>query len=229
MKNSTLAMFDWGIPGTLEGVPYPGVWNGSLWTLVWEFLCYLGLLGLGLLGMLRRPWLLPAALLGSVFVNVASLSGLVDAESVQRVARFSIFFLAGAAVAAYAHRIPATWTVLVLASAITAVGAVLPWGRLFQAPAVALALILLGGMVNPGWATLRNDISYGVYIYGFPLQQILVVAGLATVNVLVFSAIALALTVPLALGSWFLVEKPSLRLRKRLGYRSWFSRRLGRT
>ena len=39
MSNSALWIREFGITGTLEDVPFPGVWNGSLWTLGWEFSC----------------------------------------------------------------------------------------------------------------------------------------------------------------------------------------------
>ncbi|WP_431277444.1 acyltransferase family protein [Leifsonia poae] len=44
VKNAGLRITEFGIAGTPTNVPYPGVWNGSLWTLWWEFLCYLAVL-----------------------------------------------------------------------------------------------------------------------------------------------------------------------------------------
>lgn len=39
--NAGLYIFQWGIVDTLSTVPHPGAWNGSLWTLFYEFSAYL--------------------------------------------------------------------------------------------------------------------------------------------------------------------------------------------
>jgi peptidoglycan/LPS O-acetylase OafA/YrhL len=57
---------------------------------------------------------------------------------------------------------------------------------------------------------LRADLSYGLYIYGWPVAQTLVhlYPGLGPVEL---AALSLACTLPLAAASWHLVERPSLR------------------
>lgn len=56
-----------------------------------------------------------------------------------------------------------------------------------------------------------HDISYGIYVYAFPVQQLLAVFGLVTLAPLTFSLIALAITTVLSVGSWYLIERPALR------------------
>jgi hypothetical protein len=63
---------------------------------------------------------------------------------------------------------------------------------------------------------LRTDLSYGVYIYAFPVQQLLVICGLGMINPILFAIIATITTLPLAALSWFLVEKPAMSLKRRL-------------
>jgi peptidoglycan/LPS O-acetylase OafA/YrhL len=67
---------------------------------------------------------------------------------------------------------------------------------------------------------LRNDLSYGVYIYAFPIQQLLASFGLARLNPIVFFVIATAATVPLAALSWFLVERRAISLKRRIERKS---------
>ncbi|WP_298744250.1 acyltransferase [uncultured Microbacterium sp.] len=225
LKNATLAMFQWRIGDSPTEIPYTVSWNASLWTLAWEFLCYLGLMVLGLLGMLRRRWLLAAAFAISIALNLLQMIPLFAVEVIERVGRFSVFFLAGAIVAQYSHRIRANWVVTIAAlTLMTACAWGPPSAIVIQAPATALGLILLGGLANPKWAELRNDISYGVYIYAFPIQQLLVVAGATGLGLVWFSTLAFTLTVPFAAISWFVIEKPALKLRSALGYRPWFKR-----
>ena len=61
----------------------------------------------------------------------------------------------------------------------------------------------------------RNDISYGVYLFAFPLQQLMAVAGVPeAVGLVWFAVLSVAVTVPVAWASWLLVERPSMRLRR---------------
>jgi peptidoglycan/LPS O-acetylase OafA/YrhL len=62
---------------------------------------------------------------------------------------------------------------------------------------------------------LRTDLSYGVYIYAFPIQQLLVIGGLGSINLVAFWVISAAASVPIAALSWFLVEKPAMSLKSR--------------
>jgi peptidoglycan/LPS O-acetylase OafA/YrhL len=57
---------------------------------------------------------------------------------------------------------------------------------------------------------LGADLSYGLYIYGWPVAQTLLhlYPGLAPINL---AALSLACTLPLAAASWHLVERPALR------------------
>jgi peptidoglycan/LPS O-acetylase OafA/YrhL len=70
----------------------------------------------------------------------------------------------------------------------------------------------------PGWAgrlANRHDISFGVYLYAFPIQLLLTAGGVPKLGVLAYVGITVALTVPLALVSWLAVERPALRLKDR--------------
>ena len=88
----------------------------------------------------------------------------------------------------------------------------LPNYRVIGAIPLAYAIIVSGALVRER-LVLRTDLSYGVYIYAFPMQQLLVICGLAFLNPGVFAAIAAIATLPLAALSWFLVEKPAISLK----------------
>jgi peptidoglycan/LPS O-acetylase OafA/YrhL len=62
----------------------------------------------------------------------------------------------------------------------------------------------------------RNDISYGVYLYHMPVVNLLLALGLAGTSGSL--ALALGATALLALLSWFIVEKPALRLKRHALY-----------
>ena len=63
----------------------------------------------------------------------------------------------------------------------------------------------------------RNDISYGVYLYHMPVVNLLLALGLGgTPEAL---AAAMGATLLLALGSWVVIEKPALRLKRHALYK----------
>ena len=64
-----------------------------------------------------------------------------------------------------------------------------------------------------GW-----DVSYGVYVYAFPVQQLATRYCLAHgLGWAVALGISLVVTVTLAALSWRLIERPALNLKNRLG------------
>ncbi|WP_131808292.1 hypothetical protein [Mycobacterium persicum] len=63
--------------------------------------------------------------------------------------------------------------------------------------------------------SMRTDLSYGVYIFAFPIQRLLVIGGLDNVNPFALWGIATLATLPIAALSWFLAEKPALSCKTR--------------
>ena len=79
---------------------------------------------------------------------------------------------------------------------------------------IALAYLMLWlGATLAVRLGMTNDISYGIYIYGFPIQQTFVMLGIAGIGWFTFAIVGLAATIPLAALSWWLIERPSLRLK----------------
>jgi peptidoglycan/LPS O-acetylase OafA/YrhL len=61
----------------------------------------------------------------------------------------------------------------------------------------------------------NGDFSYGMYIYAYPIQQLLIRYHPAITPMELFGT-ALVLTLPMAFLSWHLIEKPALNLKRRL-------------
>jgi peptidoglycan/LPS O-acetylase OafA/YrhL len=120
------------------------------------------------------------------------------------------FFMAGSVFYLLRDRIPCNaW----LAAASLAVFLVLPHlaqNRFVVLCALPMAYLLLYlGAVLPVPLGRRNDISYGMYMYGYPVEQLLRFAHLSSHTV--YTALAILCTVPVAAASWFLVERPAIR------------------
>lgn len=236
LQNSALMVKLNDIDGTPLGVPRPGEWNSSLWTLYWEALCYLGIAILGVLGLLRRRWVIPVLLTLAVLwsTQAPSMSAIVEAPPGQgppmdaatqaliaqeAAARFAVMFLAGALLYQLRNMMPARWSLVALSVSIVLAASVLPNYRVVAAFPLAYALVVSGALIHNPRLRLQTDLSYGVYIYAFPMQQLLIICGLAFLAPPVFAIVAIAVTLPLAAMSWFLVEKPAMSLKKRLARR----------
>jgi peptidoglycan/LPS O-acetylase OafA/YrhL len=116
--------------------------------------------------------------------------------------------------------IPARWSLVAVSVVIVLAAGLLPDYRVVAALPLAYAVIVSGALIHNKRLRLRTDLSYGVYIYAFPTQQVLASLGLVFLNPLVFFLISTAATLPLAALSWFLVEKRAMSLKSRLKPRS---------
>lgn len=202
------------IGGSPVNVPYPGAWNGSLWTLGWEALCYLSLATLGALGLLRRGRvavvIFLAALCGALALVVLEVPG----EALLAPAfRFAQMFVAGMLLQLYAARVPVNRAVIAVVVALLVGSMWLPDYRLVGALPAAYLLVVAGASIRSPILRLKNDLSYGAYIYAFPWQQTLAMFGAWKLGVAAFAALSLLGVVPFAAASWFGLERYALRLK----------------
>jgi peptidoglycan/LPS O-acetylase OafA/YrhL len=204
--------------GSLTTVQFPDVWVGTLWTLGHEFACYLVI---GLLATLVRNrrvllWCVVGWLVLSTGVTVAhELLGTSEISGVARFARLGAFFAAGALVYLLRDRVPVSHLLGVVAAA--AVVALILTGRFsaFAGIPVAYLMLYLGTVLPLSWIGSKNDISYGMYIWGWPVEQLLVLAtGARVLPLPLFLVLSIALSVPLAWASWLLVERPAMRWKR---------------
>lgn len=211
------------LPLRFEGNALPLAINGSLWTIPLELRCYAVLAALGMIGMLmrRRAMLLLAALLalayggiqlrGEYFVAAASLR-IEDQYFIE----FGIAFLIGCAIKLYWLEIQKR--LLGLCAAAMALAA-LAWamGRPVLAMFLVVPLFALA-FATRSWPGLRlmdrlGDFSYGIYLYAFPVQQVLIWKFRDRLAWWPLLGMTVLLTVGLAALSWFGVERPLQRLK----------------
>jgi peptidoglycan/LPS O-acetylase OafA/YrhL len=215
LEDLALRINAYDVAGTPSAVPYPGAWNGSLWTLYFEFLCYLLVGLLVCLRLVRRhPWLVGLAFAMSVLAWAT-----VDAwapgayPDLVLLARLLPAFLGGALVHVVirgrALRTPVGLAAIILAG--TLVATVDHWGAQLASPLIAYALLWLATVLPSPAVARRHDISYGVYIYAFPVQQLLVYAGAHRLGLVGYDVLAALVTAAVAVVSWRLVERPALQ------------------
>ncbi|UUO01971.1 acyltransferase [Mycolicibacterium novocastrense] len=228
LKNGTLVP----LQASIDGTPATAIqtWNGNLWTLLFEALCYALVAALGFMRLLNK-WFVLAAFVAtlawsqmlppwSVFGEMMETGEPISPETfmvlIQAVtARLLIMFLAGALLYLFRDHIPASWSLVAVAAVVVVASTLVPNYRSLAAIPLAYVLVVSGALIRHRVFQLPTDLSYGVYIYGFPLQQLLLFAGL-DVHPLLFALISVAVTLPMAALSWFFVEKPALRLKNRI-------------
>lgn len=192
VRNSLLYPATYDLPGVFQAAPLAGVVNGVLWTLRLEFSFYVVLM----LVRARLPLLVVlTAVCAVVWLAMTFATPDWASERLTRIvfltARNGLLFFAGAALQVGRVKVP-PWAGAASALAFPFAGA------------AALPTAVLG-LARPG--KLPADLSYGIYIYAFPVQQMLAIHGVLNV------ATAVLAVIPFALMSWFLVERPALALK----------------
>jgi peptidoglycan/LPS O-acetylase OafA/YrhL len=207
------------LPGVFPSNPHPNVVNEQLWTIPWELRCYILIAAMSLMSVFRsRVLLIVIALVfnAAVFCNY----GLTPPDGwVSRVAGFILIeaFLAGIVVFVFSDKLPHSRWFFLLSLIATVALLLIPRGDFFVSFPAAYVTVYLG-LLNPprNQALLRGDYSYGIYLYGFPIQQAIAYVNDAHRCWYIDVLYVLPLTLMVAVASWWLVEKPTLSLRKYL-------------
>jgi peptidoglycan/LPS O-acetylase OafA/YrhL len=219
------------VPGLFAGTFHPTL-NNPMWTIAYEFRCYLLVLLLGAAGLLRRTGIV----LGTA-VAMLGLYELVDAAVLRRINEALPHSLIWLGFADHTLRLSGVflfgaWFFLCRASIrFTRIGFVLATLGLagsLSVPALAdLGAAAFGGYLLLGLAlctrrgpatTINNkvDISYGTYLYAWPIAKLLLwywpALPIWSVNLLTLAAATVCGWV-----SWHLIERPALRWAARPG------------
>lgn len=203
LRGLTMVSLEHAILGAFAANPMPGLVNGPLWSLFHEVAAYAVCFAAVRSGLMAR-WPLVVPVLAVALWATPGLPA--------RIETFAPLFVAFAA-GMTVWRFRAVWPVslpVLAVLAVLALGAPLGWP--VAVLAVGQATLWLAFRAPP--IRLRHDLSFGVYVYGWPVAQYIVhvMPGLAAQHLAVLS---LAATLPFALISWRLIEQPSLALHPR--------------
>jgi len=214
------------IPGQSEvfsNQAYPGILNLPLWTIRYEFLCYLMVAGFGLAGFLRKPFIILlfflAALTAYSWQSLAGGLPMLDWRiypilgRMQAWPRFLTFYIAGMVCYLYRGGIPLRRSYLWISAAAVALS--IRTGLALTLPVLGTYLLMCAASNQairfPSFGK-RGDFSYGMYIYACPVQQLLIRYFQPHLTPLTLFLFSLIITLPLAAASWRFIESPCLRL-----------------
>jgi len=217
--------------------PIPYISNGPVWTLSWEAACYILCAALGVIGLLQQRAFMP--FLATAWLIFALYSGQRDSGTITAIAPMFMLFLGGAAIAIHEQSLdlrkafPFAATVMV----VTYIPSIMTWihdlgGSVFifgpkvsdiqvrdLAYFLVLPIVVITICKHTKPIKLPADVSYGVYLYGWPVSQVIIALcvrhGIAVKPLPLFAA-TLAVTLAAAYASWRLVEHPCLLLKNAL-------------
>lgn len=224
-NNMWLELNQRNIAGMGSDLPYAQLhgaydWNGSAWTLLYEFRAYILVGIMGLFGMLAHRWIGGTVAVAILVLNAMTWGGVGNLVAFNPALGnpFNMMFLApfafGMLFTLFGDRIPVDDRL--------AVGALLValytydvggWNIFGQ---YAFCYVLMWFAIRA--TKLRNwerygDFSYGVYIFAWPLMTLGAFYGLHTKGWIVYHVTIIVGVHLLAFLSWHLIEKPAMSLK----------------
>ncbi|MCB8822088.1 acyltransferase family protein [Microvirga rosea] len=210
------------LPGVFVGNPFQFP-MGTVWTLKYEVLCYVGVLGLGLVGLVRfRPAALALVAGLAMALLVLDLIRPTAPKGLETALRLPLIFAFGGALYVWRNRARLSGFLLLFLVVATGLahGTFLYKTLLFVTSAYGVIWLALAPVATRWSWEPDADLSYGTYLYGWPVQQALH-AVFPTAAAIVLLGPSLVITLVVAALSWYGVEKPALSLKaKALGRRT---------
>lgn len=224
VDNMFLTLGQRNIAGLGETVPYflnHGVrdWNGSAWTLSYEFLCYIVVGLLGLFGALASKRFATAFAVVVIGLNALQWLGAGNIGGLNRVLAdpFILMFFApfafGMIFALHGDKIIIDDRIAIgmlglglFTYAFGGWNVVGQFGFLYFLMWVGVRFRLTN------WARF-GDFSYGIYIYAWPLMTLATYFGLQKYGWLAYHLVIVVVVHIVAIASWHLIEKPAMSLK----------------
>lgn len=212
--NMTMVKAEYFLPGVFESNYREGFVNGSLWTLPNELACYVAV---AIIGMFRSRKVRAGMVLLVLFLGVFHYKFLNE----QKAAFFlhGLYFASGALAYSLRNKIVLDKYAALIAFVVLVINILFNkflLASVFISAFTMTYVILYLAFTKTGWFknfTKHGDFSYGLYIWGWPVQQ---VVSMKVPNLTVFSffLITTGITLVLAFISWHFIEKKALVLKK---------------
>ncbi|MBK9246641.1 MAG: acyltransferase [Ignavibacteria bacterium] len=218
-SNLFLFIHQWTIAGLPTTTPYHGI-NGSLWTLIHEFICYLGVGVFGVLSILQKRWTVVMLLILLWTLQLlrihtpTAVPFVVGHPFIEEFIRLSITFFCGAVFFLFKDKVPFSGMMAIVAVLIYLGGAALGFTLEVESMTISYCMFWLTFKLPFQAFDKRGDFSYGLYIYAFPTQQMLAILGAHQLGYIPFVILGIIGTLIFAIPSYKFIEKPMLELKK---------------
>lgn len=211
------------LPGVFMDVTYPHTVNGSLWTIPIEAFCYVALAAIFFAGRKTFSLVVPVIVLISAFSIWLFFHGpiaprtLFGTTPVMPAMRFGLIFLAGTFLWKYKDIVPFKGSIAAMCLVILLIGSRFNYNELALFIALPYLLMYLAyrrPVCVDGMRKL-GDLSYGTYLFAFPIQQALVSISQKSINAWWLAIAASVISMSLAWLSWRYIEKPAMQFKKK--------------
>ncbi|WP_083901162.1 acyltransferase [Azospirillum sp. B4] len=208
---NSIGWIHYHLPGTFADIPAGNVVNTQLWTIPYELESYLLIFLFGLFGLRRRPagFLLAALAANAALILLTCTVGPLPAIEARPPGRMLVLcFIFGAALFLLRDRIPVSLPAFLAATALYSALIFHPAGIYLAPFFVAYSTVYLG-LLNVRIPVLGglSKYSYGIYLYGFPIQQVVAHAFPDRRDWWFNAGVSLILTLIPAALSWHLLER----------------------
>jgi peptidoglycan/LPS O-acetylase OafA/YrhL len=211
------------LPGVFLTNPYGDVINGSLWTLSYEFTLYIVLAGIwASIWSLRngRRWTCLALIVLTIVFFVKGwfgfhLQGLTSTKLGETIP-LAYCFCCGSVTYIYQKYIRLNCFVAIIVLCFMLIINYFYHNAYIFLPAFFYAILAFSYKNSVVLSQYQRfgDYSYGIYIYAFPIQQMIVFL-YPGVTPLIMGIIAFPITLAFAIMSWHFIEKPALQLKSK--------------
>ena len=219
---------------TIDGVftinPYPGAINGSLWSLKHEFILYIVLMVLSMCAVLKNRKTMLGFTIVSIITYVLNIQltpifnhltyiGVI--MEINQFVKLTMYFLIGSSIYLYRDKIKMNFQYFMLAVIILLAGITLN--------ATKYALIITMPYIIMYIGTFKfkknilgkiGDFSYGLYIYAFPIQQLLVFYFKDNLSIWTYMLSAIILTSIFAIISTCLIDNNTKKIKDKISSRT---------
>jgi Predicted acyltransferases len=220
-RNLILYRTQLAITGVFETNRYKSVINGSLWTISYEFTMYIIL---SVLILFKNKKIITKSILFVFFIFLLILNIFFFEKFKEygyllnygKLLDLSVFFIAGALLAAVdIEKMKRKKELLILISILVIASIYYCFYNYLKYLSIPIFILVLG--LTP-FSFIHNignkigDLSYGIYIYGFPVQQTLMYY--FRLNYLELMIYSMVVSCFFAYFSWHFIEKNALKLKK---------------
>lgn len=216
----------YGIDGVFTENPYPAAINGSLWSLKHEFMAYIILIILSCLSVIKNR----KAMLGitglSVLVYVLNiglspvfgfLNKLGVIAEIGQFTKLIMYFFIGSTIYLYKDKIKMSFKYFILAILILLLGISLNTTKYVLIITMPYILLYMGTFkIKNNILKQVGDFSYGLYIYAFPIQQLITYYLKDKINIWVYMLLSIVITTVIAIITTVLVDNNIKKIKNKM-------------